>query len=363
MKVLFIEPYPTEGPSSRYRVEQYIPYLTDKGISCIVRPFVSSSFYKILYKKGSYFKKAAFFFQNSLKRFLDLFIAMTCDVVFIHLEAFPLGPPVFEWVLSKLGKRIVYDLDDAIYMRVSSPANRIVRFLKYPSKIKEIIKMSDHVITCNRHLGEYVSKFNNNVSVIPTSLDTDRFTPKKNRNAKRLILGWIGSHSTAPYLNLLKNVICELNKKFQFDLKIIGAGSYRLDIPTNNVSISYPEWSLHDEIQQLQSFDIGIYPLPETEWILGKTGFKTVQYMSVSIPCVVSGFGANKEIVQDGINGFLANSDQEWVEKISRLMEDAELREKMGAAGRKTVEEKYSLRLNAPRYVDILSNIYDNKVT
>ncbi|HOX09512.1 MAG TPA: hypothetical protein PLA52_02590, partial [Candidatus Omnitrophota bacterium] len=231
MRVLFLEPYPTEGPSSRYRVEQYIPYLRQNGIECEVRPFVSSAFYRILYKKGMYLRKLAYFAAGSFRRIADLFAAFSSDVVFIHLEAFPFGPPAIEWLLAAAGKKIIYDLDDAIYLGSASSTNSFLKGLKCPWKIPKIIAMSRRVITCNEYLAEYVSKYNREVTVIHTSVDTEKFKPLSypagkpaGRPAGRITIGWIGSHSTAKYLESIKGVFEELVKRgLQFRLKIIGA--------------------------------------------------------------------------------------------------------------------------------------------
>jgi len=362
MKILFIEPYPTEGPSSRYRVEQYIPYLKNNGIKCTVRPFISSKFFKIIYQKGYHLKKIFFFFQSSTRRFFDLFTAMHCDIIFIHLEAFPFGPSVFEWILKKSGKKIIYDLDDAIYLGITSPINRFLKLLKYPSKVMKILTISNHIITCNEFLADFARKYNKNVTAIHTSVDTDRFVPKirdANDANQDITIGWIGSHTTAPYLEELKNVFHQLSLKYKFNLKIIGAGKHNLKIP--GINVINMDWQLENEIEEFQSLDIGVYPLPENKWTLGKTGFKTIQYMSVGIPCVVSNVGSNKNIVEDGVNGYLANTKEEWIEKLSKLIEDPELRKRMGLAGRKTVIEKYSVKVNAPKLLEILQNAYNEK--
>jgi len=356
MKVLFLEPYPTEGPSSRYRVEQYVPYFEKNGITCAVRPFVSSRFYRILYKRGHYLKKIYFFMQGMVKRIFDIFTGLGSDIIFIHLEALPIGPPVIEWIFAAAGKKIIYDLDDAIYMRQASSANRMVKFLKFPSKVKTILKMSNHIITCNEYLGEFAGKFNPNVTVISTSVDTGKFFPvKKTASSGNVTIGWIGSYSTAPYLGLIKDVLLEVGEKHPFTLKIIGAGDYDIGITSAHIKVLNLAWELDSEIGQFQSLDIGLYPLPNDKWVLGKTGFKTMQYMSVGVPCVVSKVGRNEEIVKDGVNGFSAGSKKEWVDKISLLISNPDLRQKMGEEGRKTAEERFSVKANAPRYLEIFS--------
>ena len=356
MKILFIQPYPTEGASARYRVEQYVPYLEKNGIKCVIRSFVSTKFYKILYKKELYFKKILYFIQSSIQRFFDIFLAIRSDLIFIHLEAFPLGPPFLEYIFAKvLHKKIIYDLDDAIYIGSTSSANNFLKYLKCPSKIKKIIKISSHVIACNEYLANYAEKYNNNVTVIHTSVDTDKFKPINREKKENIVIGWIGSHSTAKYLSELKDVFFELSAKYKFTIKVIGAGE-GCDFEILGVNVVQLDWSLKDEIAHFQSFDIGVYPLPEDEWTKGKTGFKTIQYMSIGIPCVVSDVGANRDIIKDGINGYLARTKEEWIEKISKLIDDAGLREKIGFAGRKTAEERYSLKINIPKFISIFKS-------
>ena len=355
MKLLFIEPYPTEGPSSRYRVEQYVPYFEDKGIKCIVRPFVSSEFYKIIYKRGFYGRKFLFFLQSCVKRFFDIFTALSSDMIFVHLEAFPFGPALWETILYIAGKKIIYDLDDAIYMGNTSPVNKFLKCLKCPSKVKKILKMSNRVVTCNAYLAEYAARYNKNVTVIPTSVDTHKFMPLAKDNKQNITIGWIGSHSTVRYLKELKDVFRSLALRHAFSLKIVGASSF--DINIDNVDVIKLDWTLEDEIEHFRSLDIGVYPLADNEWTLGKTGFKTIQYMSVGIPCVVSYVGTNKQIVRDGVNGYLAKTKEEWVEKLSTLIKDSHLRAEMGIEGRKTVEEKFSLTANLPKYLQIIESL------
>jgi glycosyltransferase involved in cell wall biosynthesis len=149
---------------------------------------------------------------------------------------------------------------------------------------------------------------------------------------------------------MLTNVFRKLQERYHVEIKIVGD----INISLENVKIVPEKWSYETEITQLQSFDIGIMPMTDDEWTKGKCGLKILQYMAVGLPCVCSPAGVNKEIVQDGVNGFLANSNEEWIEQLSLLIENPNLRKKLGIVGRKTVEERYSLKVNAPRLRQVI---------
>lgn len=355
MKVIFISPYPTEGPSYRYRVEQYFNYLESNGIQCIARPFMNSQFYSIAYKPKNITRKLIYLFLASISRCRDFIESFQYDIIFVHLEAYPLGPPVLEFLWSIFGKTIIYDLDDAIFLTNKKPAYKIVKFLKFSNKVESIIRFSKEIIVCNQYLKDYAARFKDKskIHIIPTSLDTDKFLPLQNKaeNKSELVIGWIGSHSTAGYLNELTDVFKALKKNHNFVLKIVGSNFL---VQIEGIKTINKAWSLEDDLRDFQSLDIGVYPLPDNEWTKGKTGFKTIQYMSVGIPCVVSNVGRNKEIIQDGINGFLADNKDEWLRKLSLLIENPQLRNSIGARGRETVIGKYSLKVNAPILLEII---------
>lgn len=349
MRVLFLVPYPTEGPSNRYRIEQYLPYLTAANIDFTLRPFMSSNFYSIFYKKGKWLLKTIYFFQSVFNRFLDIFRALKHDIVFIHIEAFPLGPPLIEWFFFKMKKPIIFDFEDAIYL----PRKGISNFFKNPSKFFKIVKMSKHVIVCNNYMKEFLAPYNKNITVIPTSIDINRFKPQacKVFNKEKVIIGWIGSHTTLPFLLALEDIFKKISLQHRFILKIVGGGR---KISIDGVDVINEKWSLCKEVENFQSIDIGVYPMFNDEWAKAKTPFKTIQYMSVGVPCVVSDVGANRDIIKNGVNGFLANSDEEWVKELSNLIEDEALRKKIGLNGRKTVEEKFSVKISVPKYLEII---------
>ncbi|MDO8603576.1 MAG: glycosyltransferase family 4 protein [Candidatus Omnitrophota bacterium] len=352
MRVLFLVPYPTEGPSNRYRVEQYLPYLTAANIDFTLRPFMSSKFYSIFYKKGKWLLKTIYFFQSSFNRFLDIFRALRHDVVFIHIEAFPLGPPFIEWFFFKLKKPIIFDFEDAIYL----PRKGISNFFKNPSKFFKIVTMSRHVIVCNNYMKVFLEPYNKNITVIPTSIDIDKFMPRASGagNKDVVTIGWIGSHTTLPFLLALKDVFKKIYVRHKFTLKIVGGGT---KVTIDGINVMNEEWSLDKEVENFQSIDIGVYPILNDEWAKAKTPFKTIQYMSVGVPCVVSDVGANRDIIKDGVNGYLVRREEEWIDKISKLMEDSNLRKNIGLEGRKTVEDKFSLKVNSSNFLEIIKKV------
>jgi len=257
-----------------------------------------------------------------------------------------------------MGKPIIFDFEDAIYLPSPNKEN-IFRWLRFPKKFYLNIGLSRHVLVCNNYLKKKLHSYNPDITVIPTCIDTDKFKLKTNKTSNdNLSIGWIGSHTTSSCLKQITPVLQKLAKKYKFTLKIVGGGN-EIEIP--GIKVINEKWSIEKDVENFQSLDIGVYPLPDNEWAMAKTPFKTIQYMSVGVPTVASGVGGNREIIQDGINGFLASNEEEWIEKLSLLIEKPELRQKLGMAGRKTVEEMYSLKINAPRFLEVLLKVYNEK--
>lgn len=360
MKVLFIIPYPIEGASNRYRVYQYLPYLHSHGIEATVRPFVDSSdFYHLLYQPGQVGHKIAYVIRSMFRRLVDLLRTRYFDIVFIHREALPFGPPFFERLVSLIGRPIIFDFDDAIYLLSFHEVNRWVGWLKRPGKTSEIIRYSAYVIAGNETLRRYATQFNENVTVIPTSINTDLYPIRSATSPvhRPVTIGWIGSSTSVKYLHQLDRVLQELARRYAIQVRVVG-GQYELP----GVDLDCRPWSLANEITDLHSFDIGVMPMPDGEWTRGKCGLKALQYMGVGIPAVISPVGVNTEIVTDGVNGYLADSDETWLARLSALIEDPPLRQRLGLAGRATVEERYSIRVNAPKLLRVFRAVANNKI-
>jgi hypothetical protein len=223
-----------------------------------------------------------------------------------------------------------------------------------------MVKQCDVVIAGNQFLKGEAMKYVDakKVHVIPTVIDIRRYAPKQYTVSKdEVVIGWLGSRGTLQYLKTLTPVFEELGKRFSFiQLKIVCNDFFNLP----HMSVIKKVWSEEDEVADLQSFDIGLGPLADDVWTQGKCGLKLVQYLAVGVPVVCSPVGANKEIVPDGHAGFWARDAGEWVERLSALITDPDLRQRMGKKGRERIAQEYSLQAVAPRIVNILTQLYDS---
>lgn len=348
MKVLFICPYPREIASTRQRVLQYVPYLIQKGVVCHVSSFMSSNFYKFVYRPRRVLGKIYYTFSGCARRFNDLLNLSTYDVVFVQREAFPFGTTFVEQCLAAR-RPVIYDFDDAIY-RMNPAKPSLAPFLRRPSKVTDVISLARCIIAGNRYLAEYAAQYNKHVRIVPTCIDTDNYTPPVSQDKEgTLVIGWIGSRTTISYLLDIKDVLSDVAKKYNVVFRVVANDTINLGFRTE-----FKQWTLDEELEDLRDFDIGIMPLPDNEWTRAKCGYKIIQYMSVGKPVVASPVGVNREIIQDGCNGYLAEGQKHWYEKLSALIEDGSLRTEFGKRGRRTVEERYSLKVNAPKVYSII---------
>ena len=360
MRVHFIVPVPENTQSTRFRVVQYLPYLELHGVKATISSFQTRSLNEIIYKPGHLPQKVTGFFVGVTRRVADVYRVWRSDVVFVLREACPLGPPVFERIYRVVNPRMIFDFDDAIFIRQVSEANRFVRFLKRPEKTREICKMSKKVICAIPFLGEYAKKHNPNIVIIWTPIDDELYQPveKDKGPDDPIVVGWIGSKTTQVFPKALRNVYRRLAEKYP---KVVFKFVDMDDFEVEGVDIRLKEFLKEEEVEDLQSFDIGIYPLCDIEYAHGKCGFKTQQYMGVGVPTVSTPIGGVTHFVTDGVNGFLASNEDEWVDRLSRLIEDRTLRAKMGAAGRETVEKNLSVRALAPKLLEAIREVAEMK--
>jgi glycosyltransferase involved in cell wall biosynthesis len=358
MKVLALSSYPVEAASTRYRVSQFIKPLSERGISLTVRPFLDSDLQASLYNRVAWPRTAFGLMRAALRRVAAIGRAQQADVLFVQREAMIFGPPVIEWLATRVLKRpMVLDLDDATYVSYTSPTyGKLGKALKWTGKTDDLIKWATLVTCGNRAIASYVESKGAISRIIPTVVDTEVFRPSRRAQQSVPVLGWIGSHSTFPYLETIFPVLQDLARTNRFKVKLVGAGVKEVKIP--GVEVESLEWKLDRELEDFQSLDIGLYPIDSgmyaENWAGGKSGFKAIQYMALGIPYVASPVGASKDIGEEGITHFHATTREQWYEALLRLLSDSTLREEMGAAGRRHCVENYSLSEQARKLAEAL---------
>jgi glycosyltransferase involved in cell wall biosynthesis len=349
MRILALVPYPHEkAPGQRFRMEQWAPRLRRLGAEVVFEPFRCEELHRLLSGAGDTRRKVLLTSRALARRAGVLKRAEGYELVYVYNEAAMVGPALIESYLRAKGVPLVFDFDDAIFLRGKHPGalNRYLRLLKFPGKTKTICRLASHVIAGNRYLADYAADFNTRVTVVPTTIDTERYVPRRAApGAGPPVIGWSGSYSTLQHLDTVRPMLQRLARTERFRLRVIGAPSYRLD----GVEVEAIPWNAETEIADLSAIDIGIMPLPENDWTRGKCGLKALQYMALGRPAVCSPVGVNPSIIRDGENGLLAATEAEWVDKLTRLLRSPALRRRLGDAGRETVEAEYSASTHAPR--------------
>ena len=355
MRVLGLATYPLEAAATRFRMIQFIEPLARQGIELSVYPFIDSSLYGSLYIRSQWPRTAAGLALASLRRVRELWRARKADVLFVQREAMMFGPPIVEWLAVNLDRcPMVLDLDDATYVSYNSPTyGRLGSMLKWFSKTNDLIRWSRLVICGNREIEAYVKSMGQPTVVIPTVVDTTQFQPLVERKSTDVpVIGWIGTHSTFAYVKSIFPVLERLAREHRFRLRLVGTGVDTVEIP--GVEIENLPWKLDREIPDFQSLDIGIYPIVEDDWSVGKSCFKAIQYMAVGVPFVVSPVGICQDIAAPSRTHFLARTEDEWYTRLSQLLTDPGLRRGMGDAGRQYAVENYSSQNHAAKLAEAL---------
>ncbi|MEM6523804.1 MAG: glycosyltransferase [Bacteroidota bacterium] len=357
MKILFLVPYPLgEAPSQRFRFEQYLPYLIKSNSKVTIKSFLDAEGWKVFYE-GKTIVILLHLLKGFIKRTYHILLATEYDFIFIHREVTPIGLPVCEWFLAKFfRKKIIYDFDDAIWLRDPNESN-LKSFIKCKWKVKYICKWSYKVSTGNKYLADYARNFNDHVIVNPTTVNTktihnpDLYAKNNNRNKRQICIGWTGTHSTLQYLSLVVPVLKRLEKKYKFIFRLVS--NKEPDFSLKN--LDFVQWKKETEIEDLMAIDIGIMPLADDQWSKGKCGFKALQYLALGKPALVSPVGINTQIIRHGVNGYHCKTEADWFKNLSYLLENQSICQSLGENGKLYVQKNYSVDSNVSNFLALFN--------
>lgn len=341
MKVLAIVPYQIDYcAGQRFRIELWANHLAERGIKVEFLPFADEGLTNVLYQPNQILAKASRMISCFVRQLVKTLTAKKPDVIFIYREAALIGPAIIEKYVRHWQIPVVYDIDEPHFVPYVSPANGKFNKLRFFSKFDELLKISDSIFAVNEPIADYARKFNKNVEIVPMTIDIDRYKPAKNQIVgNKLKIAWVGTWSNQPNVELAVKPMRELRRTHDFTFRIVADKPVDFD----GLEVDFVPWSYVEEVPKLQECQIGVVPVKPSDWSPWKFFFKTIQFMGLGMPIVASATGSNLEIIKDGVNGFLAESEKDWYEKLKLLVENPALRQEMGVAARKTAVEKFDI--------------------
>jgi hypothetical protein len=353
IRILFLTRYERRAASSRLRCYHYLDILQKAGFTVEVSPLLNDSYVRAIHarEKIDYTEIA----WSYARRILALLRSRFYDVLWVEKEALPWLPAWSEMGLfSVAGVKIVLDYDDAIFHAYDTNPNWLVR-ASLGRKIERLMSLADLVVVGNRYLGDRARASGARmIAQLPTVVDVARYARRPPEpNPHFLTIGWIGSPLTSDYLELVRPALTELAKNMPVKIVVIGGAPSTLA----GIPVAHRMWSVETEANEVAQLDVGIMPLPDGLWERGKCGYKIIQYMASWLPVVASPVGANTQIVEPGITGFLAGSLASWTSALLNLWQHPDLRREMGIAGRQKVEQQYSLKTAAPQLIGLLRQV------
>ena len=348
--VLFIAPHPVEGPSTRFRIVQFLPALKQAGISASVRPFLSSGQARRVYGNAGLAEKMGLTMLGLAGRLSDIVRASRVDLVYVLRETFPIGPGLFENIFARCCGRLAFDFDDAIWVPATNIANPLDRLRDWERPAK-IIARADCTVVGSEYLACYARRFAmcpDRIVVIPTVVDTEVYRPARRGPSDEVIVGWIGTPNNTSYLTAIWDDLAEAARREpRIRYRFVGAQPFE----TGTFPVEFRPWTMEREVADIQGFDIGIMPLPDDEQTRGKCGFKLIQYMACGVPAIAAAVGANIQVLDEGRSGTLIPTGASWVEPIVALARNPDARRHLAETGRLLAVTQYSLQAAAPRFV------------
>jgi glycosyltransferase involved in cell wall biosynthesis len=354
MRVLALIPSQTGySPGQRGSIELWDKVLRPAGIELDFAPFESEFLRQILYRPGNQVRKAVEMIRGYTSRIGLLNKIDEYDAVFVYREAALLGPAFLERMIARK-RPIIYQLDDPLFVPYRSPSNGFLSYLKFFSKIKEIIGISKAVIVNSTPIREYAQQFNNKIWQVPSVVDTDKFVYRESdQDRYPVCVGWSGSPTTITNLRMIERPLMKISESGSCEIDFIGSEDFGL----KDVNYRGRRWNEATEVDDLRRIQIGLVPLPDHPWNPYKFIMKTAQYMALGIVPVGTPMASNTEVIRHGENGFLASTDDEWIEYLSCVIGDSELRKNMSRQAADDAIAKYSLQANAEKIIEAFRSV------
>jgi glycosyltransferase involved in cell wall biosynthesis len=353
-RVLALAVHPAKAPATRFRILAFREALANAGMELTLATSLDDRAFEMLYTVGKLLPKARRAVASLVHQWIAAIARGPWDAVWIQREAALVGPPALEYVL---GRRLplIFDLDDAVWLSTADASRNpwAARLLKFPSKTRWLMRRSAHVIAGSEYLATEARRHNDRVSVVPTVVSRERWTPRDERANEVPVVGWIGTHGTSVYLRQVAPALQRLRAEGRrFRLRFIGADqSFVFPVDYERVP-----WSLEREIDLFKGLDIGLAPVADDAWGRGKCAFKQVQYFAAGVPCVSSPVGPAADFVAQGA-ALGASDDEGWYRAVSRLLEDTELRRRTAATARALVERELCVEVQGARIARILEGV------
>ena len=356
-KLLFICPYPIKvAAGQRLKFEPHFAALQAAGYEITVHSFMSMKLWNMVSTKGRTFQKIFWTLMGLLRRIYLVFSIRKYDCVYIFMNVFPFGPPLLERIYVRLAKKVIFDIEDDLLTQELGSINWLASILKSKKKSEYLIANADHIICSSPDLASKclsISKKNNAV-FIPPSLETDRFKsrPIPSIANHEPVIGWTGTFSSREFLDQIMPSLEMLYKKRKFKLMVIG--NFKME--NKNLDLEVLQWSAEQEIDQLHRFDIGIYPLPQNDWVSGKSGLKALQYMAIGIPAVCTAVGNVLNFIEHDKDGILIYNMLDWTETLVDLIDDVDKRLLIGSNARLKFLDNFSQDTIFKKYLSVIGD-------
>ena len=352
IRIIYFTKYTRAGASSRYRSYQYFEGLQNAGNDITAFALFPDRYVEVFYKTGR--KPLLTVFRSYLQRIFQLLSLKDHDIVFVEYELFPYLPLWVEKLFLKKFRKLVLDYDDAIFHNYDDSNNPIVRrFLS--DKIYKLCGLADLVITGSPYLTKSLEAHAEKIVEIPTSLDLSRYQNVKTSESNTFRIGWIGSKTTSINIQEIIPAIRQLQVSTKLMLVLIGFDTSQVEL-LKDLPFEVVTWTASGEADTIASFDVGIMPLSDNKFNLGKCGFKLLQYMACGLPTISSPFPANIKINRDNNNLFAVTSE-EWLNAFENVLADRQYFKKTGVRNLEIVKEFYSVQANLPEYIRLFNEL------